>query len=205
MFSSKWTVFVCLTTYFLACSGSEEKTGKPGEDVTLQCQGPRGADIDTVMLKWIRPDLKSEGFVFYFKDNQIQKDLQHESFRGRVELMDQKMEQGNFSVILKNTNINDTGRYECYVGIKGSKPQHIKHITLDVSDAGAGHTEDGGDKDGGDKDGGNKGGHVGLTVGVTVSVLLVVVVGFIIYRKRLNQQNLQPPAVDEHELRDLNP
>ncbi|XP_067380766.1 V-set domain containing T-cell activation inhibitor 1-like [Channa argus] len=163
MFASKWTIFICL---LLNCSASEVK---PGDKTTLQCQGPTDADIDTVLLKWIRPDLKSDGYVFYFKDNQIQKDLQHPSFHGRVELRDPQMKDGDFSVILKNITINDTGIYECRVRYGGS--ELISNITLTVTDSGL-------DERGGDKDG-----HVGLIVGLSVGLSVVVLVSFIIYRK----------------------
>ncbi|KAF3698295.1 V-set domain-containing T-cell activation inhibitor 1 Precursor [Channa argus] len=179
-----------------------EINAKPGENVTLQCQGPRDADSDTVILRWIRPDLKSEGSVYLFKDNQIQKDLQHPSFDGRVELRDPQMKDGDVSVILKNVNINDTGTYECYVGNKGSKPQLLNTTNLIIKDSGdaAGHSEDGGDK-------GKQGRlRVGLLVGIAFLVVVVFGVRFKMYR-RSSQQNHQPPADEaaEHELQDLNP
>ncbi|KAF3698297.1 Programmed cell death 1 ligand 1 [Channa argus] len=133
MSALKRTIFVCLLACFLKCSVSEEeKNVKTGDNVILQCQGPR--DADTVMLKWIRPDLKSDGYVLYFSDHQEQK--QHQHFHGRVELIDPQMKDGDFSVILKNVNINDTGTYECRVGYKGSKPQTISTTKLTVITSG---------------------------------------------------------------------
>ncbi|GLD74187.1 uncharacterized protein AKAME5_002551500, partial [Lates japonicus] len=109
---------------------STEETVKPGEDVLLHCQGQRDADI--IMLKWSRPDLKSEGYVYFIRDNQPNEEHQHPSFRGRVELRDPEMKNGDASVILKNVNMNDAGRYECYVGKTGSPPELISIITLKV-------------------------------------------------------------------------
>ncbi|XP_033182633.1 Fc receptor-like protein 5, partial [Anabas testudineus] len=68
------------------------------------------------------------------------------------------MKDGNFSVILKNVTINDTGKYECYVGY-GGEPELINNITLTVIDPGdAAERKGGGDKDGEGKDGVGKGG-----------------------------------------------
>ncbi|KAK2863469.1 hypothetical protein Q5P01_003002 [Channa striata] len=199
MFASKWTVFVCVTTCFLTCSGSEEKTVQPGEDVTLQCQGPRGADIDSVMLKWIRPDLKSEGSVFFYRDNHTQEHSQHPSFHGRVELTDPQMKDGDVSVILKNVNINDTGTYECHVGHKGNSPKLISSVQLQVKDSGggAGHTGDGGDKDGGDKD---RRVVLAVVLSVAVAVAVAVAVGFVIYRKRGKKLNSNRGPTDEEDV-----
>ncbi|KAK2863472.1 hypothetical protein Q5P01_003005 [Channa striata] len=209
MSASKWTVFVCLLKYFLKCSAFEEKTAKPGDNIPFQCEGPTDADIDSVMLRWSRPGLKSEEYVFYFRDKRVHEDFQHESFHRRVELMDPKMKNGKFSVIVKNVTINDSGTYECYVGIKGNKPQLLNTTKLTVTDSGqtAGHIgdggdkdggdkdggdkdggdKDGGDKDGGDKDGGDKDGHVGLVVGLSVVGVLLLAAGitggFVMYKK----------------------
>ncbi|XP_050923123.1 sodium channel subunit beta-2 isoform X2 [Lates calcarifer] len=103
---------------------------KPGEDVTLHCQGPRDAAISE--LKWSRPDLESERYVLYFRENQLHVKDQHLSFRGRVELRDREMKYGDASVILKNVTIKDTGRYECYVRKTGSRPELISTISLTV-------------------------------------------------------------------------
>ncbi|XP_026179422.1 coxsackievirus and adenovirus receptor homolog isoform X2 [Mastacembelus armatus] len=108
----------------------EQIEAKPGENVTLQCRGPK--DDEIVMLRWVRPDLKSGGYVFYFRENRRNEDHQYESFHGRVDLRDPEMKDGDFSVILKKVRISDTGSYECYVGIKGNKPKLINNMSLKV-------------------------------------------------------------------------
>uniref|UniRef100_A0A7N8XL51 Ig-like domain-containing protein n=1 Tax=Mastacembelus armatus TaxID=205130 RepID=A0A7N8XL51_9TELE len=111
-------------------SDPEQIEAKPGENVTLQCRGPK--DDEIVMLRWVRPDLKSGGYVFYFRENRRNEDHQYESFHGRVDLRDPEMKDGDFSVILKKVRISDTGSYECYVGIKGNKPKLINNMSLKV-------------------------------------------------------------------------
>uniref|UniRef100_A0A4W6F6A1 Ig-like domain-containing protein n=1 Tax=Lates calcarifer TaxID=8187 RepID=A0A4W6F6A1_LATCA len=105
---------------------------KPGADVLLQCQGPRDADIR--LLKWSRPDLESEGYVYFFRDNHLYEDIQHPSFHGRVKLRDPHMKDEDFSVTLKNVIVNDTGRYECEIinSKTGGKPELISTINLKV-------------------------------------------------------------------------
>ncbi|XP_026225176.2 butyrophilin subfamily 2 member A1-like isoform X1 [Anabas testudineus] len=168
-----------------------EITAKPGEDVTLQCQGPR--DEAVLMLRWTRADLTAEdGYVFFTREKHLSHEkYQHESYRGRVKLKDPEMKDGDVSVILKNVTINDTGTYECYVGYEGSYPKVFNSINLTVEP---------GNKDGGDKDGGKSGGHkdrnsrghVGLAVGLSVTVL----VGFMFFRKlkRTGQSTNSAPA-----------
>uniref|UniRef100_A0A7N8XT60 Ig-like domain-containing protein n=1 Tax=Mastacembelus armatus TaxID=205130 RepID=A0A7N8XT60_9TELE len=95
----------------------EQIEAKPGEDVTLQCRGSK--DDNVVMLRWVRPDLESRGYVFVFRDHMIDEEAQYEAFRGRVDLRDPEMKDGDFSVILKNVRISDTGSYECYGGHVG--------------------------------------------------------------------------------------
>ncbi|XP_022614731.1 coxsackievirus and adenovirus receptor homolog [Seriola dumerili] len=133
MFSSVLTVCVCLLTCLLSCVSGEETKVKPGEDVTLQCRGPRDAEIK--LITWIRPDLKSEDYVFLYRDKRLYEQYQLPSYRGRVELTDPQVKDGDVSVILKNVTINDAARYECQVGKKGSRPQLISTITLKVVDS----------------------------------------------------------------------
>ncbi|KAF3698268.1 hypothetical protein EXN66_Car013949 [Channa argus] len=176
MRESRRIFLLCLLTFWGKCSASEEIKGKPGDDVILQCLGPREGVIE--LLEWSKPDLNSEDYVLYFRDERFYENYQHPLFSGRVELRDQQMKDGDVSVILRNSNVNDTGKYECYVGY-GGKPELITTITLKVTDSGgeAGNTNNGGDKDG----------HVGLIAGLSVAGLLVViavVVGLVIFRKR---------------------
>ncbi|XP_067378982.1 coxsackievirus and adenovirus receptor-like [Channa argus] len=137
MFALKW-MFVCLLTCFLRCSVSQEKAEhvRSGENVILQCRGPR----DATMLEWIKPDMKSEEYVFFFREMQSYEDYQHPHFHGRVELVDPKMKDGDYSVILKNVSIDDSGPYECHVGKSNSgrskretpSSQLINSVTLNV-------------------------------------------------------------------------
>ncbi|XP_045898989.1 coxsackievirus and adenovirus receptor homolog [Micropterus dolomieu] len=156
------------------------------------------------MIKWIRPDPKSDDiYVFYFRDGRSYENYQHESYRGRVELRDPEMKDGDASVILKNVNINDTGTYECRVKERNNpgKVEVINTISLtSVTEPGhtAGHKE-GGDEEGGNKEEGDGEGNVGLRVGLPVCVILLLlgVGGFVIFKKYNRPKGNQQPAIDE--------
>ncbi|XP_053199227.1 sodium channel subunit beta-3-like [Scomber japonicus] len=125
---------VFLLVCFLSCSVSEEQTVKSGDDVTLQCQSPKDEAIR--LLQWIRPDLKTDGYVFFFRDGQPIESFQHLSFCGRVQLKDPQMKNGDVSVTLKNANTKDTGTYECRVSVNNNKSELKNTINLKVEDSG---------------------------------------------------------------------
>ncbi|XP_042257927.1 coxsackievirus and adenovirus receptor-like [Thunnus maccoyii] len=187
--------FITVFTLFLLASNAEEITVKPGDDVTLQCQSPTDATI--TLLEWSRPDLKKDGYVFFFRENRPYDSFQHPSFRGRVQLKDPEMKDGDVSVILKNVTINDTGTYECRVSVIGKRLELINTTYLKVEDSGhtAGNTWTEGHKDGGDKDEGKKeAGNLGLTVGLPVAAVLLlvgVIVVCVIYRKHKQRPDQQ--------------
>ncbi|XP_038586537.1 V-set domain containing T-cell activation inhibitor 1-like [Micropterus salmoides] len=156
LFASSWI--------FVLCQETQEVKVKPGEDVTLQCQSHRGADIS--LIGWSRTDLKpDDSFVFLFRDGGSNENNQHPSFRGRVNLRDPEMKNGDASVILKNVDINDTGTYECQIreGNKEGKSDPSSVIKLTVTGHTAGH-----------KEGGDKEINVGLMVGLPVIAVLLV-------------------------------
>ncbi|KAK1890291.1 V-set domain containing T-cell activation inhibitor 1 [Dissostichus eleginoides] len=88
----------------------EVKAG-PGQNVTLPCHTSTNATF--TKLEWNRTGL--ERYVFVFSDNKPYESIQDQRYRGRVQLKDPKMKNGNYSVLLKNVNIDDTGTYKCWV------------------------------------------------------------------------------------------
>lgn len=148
----------------------------PGQDVPLQCPGPRDASV--ILLEWNRPDLKSDGFVFFYRNKQ------HPSFRGRVQLSDPQMKDGDFSVVLINVTIDDTGTYECQVIV--IRPTEIKHrINLTVTDS-AGHRAELSSSRGNDD------GNPLVVIGSVIGVLVVLAVVFIVFQR--NKKHPYKPA-----------
>uniref|UniRef100_A0A3Q3LLG3 Ig-like domain-containing protein n=1 Tax=Mastacembelus armatus TaxID=205130 RepID=A0A3Q3LLG3_9TELE len=97
---------------FLCSLGQRTITAEPGDTVTLPCRAPSSSEIS--YLEWDRPDLKS-GYVFLYRSKRFHPDIQHPSFKERVELKDSQMKDGDLSVTLKNVTFNDTGTYKCYI------------------------------------------------------------------------------------------
>ncbi|XP_030581194.1 uncharacterized protein LOC115777425 [Archocentrus centrarchus] len=175
---------------------NKQETVKRGEDATLQCSGTRRAAV--VILRWRKndqqPELqdtnKEEFYVFYIKRNRTYENFQLPSFKGRVQLRDPQMKDGDLSVIIKNVSMNDAGIYECYAGYDKDDPQLMSSTNLTVEESGQPGGQSG--------DGGKKSDSVALIVGLSVpAVLFIGLVGFLIYKKCLNQSNpdyQSPPA-----------
>ncbi|XP_026009967.1 uncharacterized protein LOC113013350 isoform X1 [Astatotilapia calliptera] len=186
-------VFIFYLLGHLDCEGQKEVKVRRGENATLECYGP--SDATEIMLRWTKPDLQTDNYVIYLKDGHFQKDLQNDLFKGRVELKDSKwMTNGNFSVILQNVTLNDSGTYECYAAYNNQPVQILNSTSLTVDPP----DQTGQSGDGGKKDEGEKSGSVGLIVGLSVLAVLVVIVGVgavFIYRtcRRRQNQDYQPP------------
>ncbi|XP_078147810.1 uncharacterized protein LOC139926523 [Centroberyx gerrardi] len=117
--------------------GLQELTAHPGDNVTLECEGPNNAPIK--VLELTRPDLVPE-YVFFYRNKLSDPTHQNPSFTGRVELLDREIKNGNLSLILKNVNRNDTGTYKCRFATDGTRrrkraTEHSSIIILKVKDA----------------------------------------------------------------------
>uniref|UniRef100_A0A3Q3K1V5 Ig-like domain-containing protein n=1 Tax=Monopterus albus TaxID=43700 RepID=A0A3Q3K1V5_MONAL len=112
----------------------------PGDTVTLPCLDPGHTTLQ--MLQWSRPDQLSHGYVYFYRDGHLLERYQHSSYHGRVEVKDLGMKDGDFSLILRNVSINDTGKYECRIGrgTSGRRKRHdpvlLSTINLKVDDSG---------------------------------------------------------------------
>ncbi|XP_076737116.1 uncharacterized protein LOC143415660 [Maylandia zebra] len=190
-------LFVFFFSSFLGRLDCADVPAKRGEEIILECYGPKNAN--TRLLKWYKSDVKSDFYLFYFRDGKSYENYQYPHFKDRAKLKDPEMKSGDFSVILKKVTMNDTGRYECYAGYNNQKPQLINITNLKVEEEGqtGGLTEDGGKEAGGKEGGGEKSGSVGLIVGLSVPAVLVVGVGAVFFyrtcRRRQNQ-DYQPPV-----------
>ncbi|CAI5660701.1 unnamed protein product [Oreochromis niloticus] len=187
----KSALFVFLFSSFLARLDCADVPVKRGQEIILECYGPKNAT--TRLLKWYKSDVKSEFYLFYFRDGKSYENYQDPYFKDRVKLKDPEMKNGDFSVILKNVTMRDTGRYECYAGYNNQEPQLINITNLKVEE---GHTG-GQSGDGGKEAGVKESGSLGLIVGLSVLAVLVIVgVGAVfIYRtyRRRHNPDYQPP------------
>ncbi|KAM8731131.1 nectin-4-like isoform 2-T2 [Acanthopagrus schlegelii] len=161
--------------------GPQEITVRPGEDVTLPCQASSGV---VSLLAWSRTEPKIDKYVFHFRDGLLNEKFQEPSFRGRVELRDPEMKDGDGSVILKNVTASDSGTYECRVAEetagrrKRDAPKLINTIHLGVKELGpTAEIQD---------DEGTAAPVASVTVLVVLAAgsILVAAAGLIIYKKK---------------------
>ncbi|XP_039869433.1 sodium channel subunit beta-2-like [Simochromis diagramma] len=137
-------LLLLLLTFETAASANI--TVRCGQDVTLHCQDPSGVNI--TLLEWSIPEIKLDGYVFFYRNRRSYESYQHERFKGRVELADPSMKNGDVSVILKNVNVNDTGTYECRIITSDlSSGQRVQNesrqsINLTVIDSGSEDEQD---------------------------------------------------------------
>ncbi|XP_062239600.1 programmed cell death 1 ligand 1-like [Platichthys flesus] len=197
-------LLLCLS----AAADQQGTTVKPGDDATLQCHCPSDAAI--TLLEWTRQEQKSDDYVFFCRNNRLIEDYQHQSFRGRVELRDPEMKDGDVSVTLKNVTVNDAGTYKCQIisiTENGKVTKFSDLVSLNVTDSAhsaprkmAEGNKDEGDKDEGDNGGGNEDGRkiqeLVIAPFLTVAVLLLIFIAvvFIRYKMRTNKDKKEKDA-----------
>ncbi|KAM4536905.1 butyrophilin subfamily 2 member A1-like isoform 1-T1 [Odontesthes bonariensis] len=168
-------------------------TAEPGQDVTLTCRAPNNNPI--IVVEWSRADLGKE-YVLIYRDDQLDLEGQHPSYKNRVDLQDRQMKDGDVSLILKDVTTEDRGTYECRIfqeeinDGKISDPISIIHLAV----------VEPGKRTGGGEEEGNSREPVGLMIalsGFFTSLLPLAAVGFLIYRRRSARLNRYlPPAVE---------
>ncbi|KAJ4949710.1 hypothetical protein JOQ06_021219 [Pogonophryne albipinna] len=121
---------VFMFLWIIGSVAAEVLEAKPKDDVTLQCNSPTAANV--TKLVWSRPELKDVN-VFFFRDNRLNEN-QDQRYRGRVELKDRQMKNGDFSVVLKNVTVDDTGTYKCLVTPSSMPTELVNSVHLSVSE-----------------------------------------------------------------------
>ncbi|XP_033961906.1 neural cell adhesion molecule 2-like isoform X2 [Pseudochaenichthys georgianus] len=109
----------------------EDLEAKPGEDVTLPCNSPTAANV--TKLVWKRPELEDDN-VFFFRNKRADENYQDPRYRGRVELKDPEMKNGDVSVVLKEVTVSDTGTYQCRVTTSNMPTELLHSVHLVVSE-----------------------------------------------------------------------
>ncbi|XP_016522550.1 protein turtle-like isoform X3 [Poecilia formosa] len=163
-------------------------TAEPGQNTSLPCRSPDNKPV--VVVEWIRPDLGSE-YVLLYRNRKINSDHQHPSFKGRVDLQDRQMKDGNVSLALRNVTTDDRGAYECQVVQRetNSRRMTIVIINLDV-------LPPPGEPDGVKRDGSDLVLVVGVSVGVVVGLVALGIILYLIRKKALcwSPKPNQPPV-----------
>ncbi|XP_039857982.1 vascular endothelial growth factor receptor 1-like [Simochromis diagramma] len=196
IFVRKTRSWKSISSIYLHVDPPDQKTitAESRQNVTLTCRAPNNNII--VVVEWSRADLKEE-YVLLYRDEQLDPEDQHPSFKNRVDLQDRQMKDGDVSLILKNVTTADNGTYECRVFMRGAnrrkrahlKTEPITTISLNVSPGQTGgHTEDGGKEDGVGRNH-----HGGPVVFGLLLAVIIVVVAVVIFK----QQKKALPLHDE--------
>ncbi|XP_029947916.1 junctional adhesion molecule-like isoform X2 [Salarias fasciatus] len=96
-----------------------------GQTVILPCSYQSHTPV--LVLRWNQTNIQAEhenDYVLLDRQGSLVTDHQLRRFQGRVELQDPKLENGNFSLILKNVTDSDDGTYECEIILK-TTPEFI--------------------------------------------------------------------------------
>ncbi|XP_035985229.1 neural cell adhesion molecule 2-like [Fundulus heteroclitus] len=106
-------------------------TVEPGQNVILPCRTPDSKPV--IAVEWSRTDLGSE-YVLLYRNDRINLEHQHPSFKNRVDLQEGQIKAGDVSLVLKNVSTDDRGTYECRViqTETNSRRQTVLYINLDV-------------------------------------------------------------------------
>ncbi|XP_030287533.1 uncharacterized protein LOC115590329 [Sparus aurata] len=84
-----------------------------GQDVTLPCDA---GDVKIIVVNWTRSKPQPSKDILLWRDGHIRSPI-----KGRVQLVDGELKNGNVSLILKNVSREDVGSYECRVATAGSR------------------------------------------------------------------------------------
>uniref|UniRef100_A0A3Q2CRF3 Ig-like domain-containing protein n=1 Tax=Cyprinodon variegatus TaxID=28743 RepID=A0A3Q2CRF3_CYPVA len=106
-------------------------TAEPGQNVSLPCRAPDSNLI--IAIEWSRSELGSK-YVFLFRNDQIDLENQHLSFKNRVHLQESQLKVGDMSLFLRNVTTEDKGTYECrFIQTEANKRKETRlYINLDV-------------------------------------------------------------------------
>ncbi|XP_013855417.1 CD226 antigen, partial [Austrofundulus limnaeus] len=124
---SALSVFLLVVSLLMVVSADEIISAETGQNITLPCRAPNKKPV--VVVEWDRTDLGSD-HVLKFRDDDIYPDVQHPSFKNRVDLQDRQMKDGDVSLVLKNVTTTDNGTYVCrlvYSQTKRSRRNHQEH------------------------------------------------------------------------------
>uniref|UniRef100_A0A3B5QYF7 Ig-like domain-containing protein n=1 Tax=Xiphophorus maculatus TaxID=8083 RepID=A0A3B5QYF7_XIPMA len=92
----------------------------------LRCFNSYPASYGEPILHWTQLE-SSELRVHSYYDNQDQLGPQNENFRGRTSLFQDQISRGNASLLLREVQLQDQGRYSCYIStIKGHEESIIR-------------------------------------------------------------------------------
>ncbi|XP_058652499.1 uncharacterized protein LOC131552617 [Onychostoma macrolepis] len=105
-----------------------------GGSITLPCSVETPLPVEELEIEWKRTD--EEALVHLFQNGQDRPEAQHQSYRDRAHFFSEQIFKGNFSILLENTTVADTGIYRCVVysyqdvGEISVTIQHVERVVV---------------------------------------------------------------------------
>ncbi|KAG7497309.1 coxsackievirus and adenovirus receptor-like [Solea senegalensis] len=120
----------------LVIDGLEELTVMSGRDATLQSWCSSNGEV--TLIEWTRSDLQPLKYVFLYRNARSYGNYQNPGYRGRVELRNPEIKDGDVSITVKNVSVDDAGLYKCRTIVKenGNSTEFRRDINLRVTDSG---------------------------------------------------------------------
>ncbi|XP_026134619.1 uncharacterized protein LOC113112911 [Carassius auratus] len=133
------SVAALLTSEGLLVQGpAQPLVAELGGSIILPCSVETPLPLDGLEIQWKRTD--EEAFVHLFQDGRDRPEAQHQSYRDRAHFASEQIVKGNFSILLENITVADTGIYRCVVssyqnvGEISVIIQHVERVVVTAED-----------------------------------------------------------------------
>ncbi|CAM4727446.1 unnamed protein product [Leuciscus chuanchicus] len=100
-----------------------------GGSIILPCSVETPLPVEELEVEWKKTD--EEALVHLFQNGEDRPEAQYPSYRGRAHFFPEQIFKGNFSILLENITVEDTGIYKCVVYFDqdfGEIPVTIQHV-----------------------------------------------------------------------------
>uniref|UniRef100_A0A8C1SFH0 Ig-like domain-containing protein n=1 Tax=Cyprinus carpio TaxID=7962 RepID=A0A8C1SFH0_CYPCA len=109
-----------------------------GGSIILPCSVETPLPVEELEVEWKRTD--EEALVHLFQDGQDRPEAQYQSYKDRAHFFSEQIFKGNFSILLENITVADTGLYRCVVysyqdvGEISVTIQHVERVVVTGKD-----------------------------------------------------------------------
>ncbi|XP_059373839.1 uncharacterized protein LOC132110846 isoform X1 [Carassius carassius] len=133
------SVAALLTSEGLLVQGpAQPLVAQLGSSIILPCSVETPLPLEELEVRWQRTNV--EALVHLFQDGRDRPEAQHQSYRDRAHFASEQIVKGNFSILLENITVADTGIYRCVVssyqnvGEISVTIQHVERVVVTAED-----------------------------------------------------------------------